>query len=123
MKSFAQDISFMEEKDCRFWDTGNNLSKVAAHVVLAKNTTLLSEEEISTLSSLHNNLPVRYNDGIFRVLKVGENPEDNGGMIWEVEIEGYFTAEDPNGIIVNGWKDEELVWTPAAAGAITDLEL
>jgi hypothetical protein len=125
MTSFAHDISFLKEQDSNFWDTGQNLEKVAARLVLTEDSKALSDEEVHILDALHHNMAVRYNDGIFRVSKVGENvlPDEDNKTAWTVEIEGHFTADDPNGHIVNGWKDEELVSNVKSTGAIADLEL
>jgi hypothetical protein len=132
MKNYKCDISFMQEIDSKFWDTGNDLSKVAATIYLEKEPEDLSEDEIKILNGLHNNIPVKYRDGIFRISKVGEvpkvveteSPSEDEKIIWEVEITGFFTSEDPNGQETNGWTDEELAQKPTkTVNSIETLDL
>ena len=125
MTFFAHDVSFLEERDSEYRDQGNDLSVVCARLVLWTYQDDVSDEQREIMHGMYKNLPVRYRDGIFRISKVCEAILEEDRKIWEIEIEGTFTSEDPNGRESNGWKEEEIADNSSREvhSAIAELEV
>jgi len=125
MMSFAYDISFMEQRDSKFWDVDVDLKKVAASLVLWIYCDKINEEQTAIMEQLRMGLPVMYSEGVFRVDEARTAIIEGNREIWEVKLKGYFTKEDLNGYSLNGWQEAELVAnsTQDVISSIAELEV
>lgn len=112
MKGFKQeDISFAE---------GNKkLGNAFVSVVLSIQKDNCDQE-------LNENLTVKnavmYESGIFRIQSIWDDKDDSNKKL--VRIHGYFSEKDPNGVVSNGWTEDELEDEEAIeVGTIDSLEV
>ena len=91
MMSFEYDISFMEQRDSKFWDVDVDLKKVAASLVLWIYCDKINEEQTAIMEQLRMGLPVMYSEGVFRVDEARTAIIEGNREIWEVKLKGYFT--------------------------------
>ncbi len=78
------------------------------------------DEECKKNMFLNN--AVMYEQGIFRIESLWNDRENNKKKM--IQIFGHFSEKDPNGLIHNGWKDEELEDKEAIeVGTIDSLEV